>query len=55
MAKLVIRWNKDLSISIYYRGKLVQKFTGSYARASADAFIDGWFQDKERKVAWVYA
>ena len=55
MAKLVIRWNKDLSISIYYRGKLVQKFTGNYAKTSADAFIDGWFQDNKRNVKWLYA
>jgi hypothetical protein len=53
--KLTIRWNKDMSISLYSRGKLIQKYDGAYARDGVEAFLNGWFQGGERNVRWIYA
>ena len=52
---LTIRWNKDMSISIYSRGKVVHKFCGVFAKADTENFLDGWFNGVERKVRWIIA
>jgi hypothetical protein len=54
-SQLTIRWNKDHSISIYSRGKVVQKFQGSYAYERTESFLTGWFLDGARNVKWVVA
>lgn len=53
--QLTIRWNKDLSISIYSRGKVIQKFNGLNAQESTESFLTGWFHDRARNVKWVFA
>jgi len=54
---LVARWNKDLSITLYCRGRKVARYeTGSLgAKESAEAFISGWFGDHPKRVRWVFA
>lgn len=37
------RYNKDGSISLLYRGKVVQKLTGFGAADGAEAFEAGWY------------
>lgn len=56
--KITARWNKDLSVSLYARGKLVQKIpyrTWADPREHAEAFMDGWFDGEPHRVRWVYA
>ena len=47
-----VRHNKDLSISIRYRGRVVSKITASaFQGDSVDAFLSGWF-DTDDKRQW---
>lgn len=56
-AALVVRWNKDLSITIYCRGKTVHRTTKDRATslASIEPFLQGWFGEAKRKVRFTYA
>lgn len=53
--QLKIRWNKDMSISVYCGGKVVHKYSGPYAYKSVWDFIDGWFGDHPKNTKWIYA
>jgi len=53
--RLKIRWNKDLSISVYCYGKVVRKYSGVHARSDVQSFINGWFGDSPENVRWIYA
>jgi len=55
---LTLRWNKDMSISIYCAGRKVAKMTGSFANESAHSFMTGWFGTNDKtawKTRWVIA
>ncbi|UUV43260.1 hypothetical protein RCCWILLIS_88 [Rhodobacter phage RcCWillis] len=44
-AKLSKRWNADGSITLYCRGRKVERFTGSSASESVKHFAAGWYGD----------
>lgn len=56
---ITARWNKDLTVTLYARGRVVLKrkklLTG---KRDIDPFLRGWFNTDDRskwKVRWVYA
>lgn len=51
-------WNKDMSISLFARGKLVFKADApGFALQSARAFMIGWFDNEnllQHRVRWTF-
>lgn len=54
--KITARWNKDLTVSLYARGKLVYKCTNTFnPKECAEAWMNGWFSGEAHNVRWIYA
>lgn len=56
-ASIHARWNKDLTITLYCRGRKIYRTRKGRIESPKDIqpFLDGWFGENPQIVRWTYA
>lgn len=48
--RVIVRFNKVNSLTVFSRGKKVQKFVGMFRYRDVDNFLTGWFGTSDKKL-----